>query len=295
MIEKVDELWHRPVAVGVIALIAVSRQPALPVRGKQAKSFPALCLPRIRHLASFEHDMLDRPLAKTAAHRQAGVSGAEHDGIDDTSGSHVAGSSVHLDAYVRRVRYDVKYSRALLRLGDQSLDLVGSSVGIDLVLYLDAVKSVSHIPVDAEDTLYVHGAFDRGRDGAQLDSAVLCNSRNAGCQATRQADQDVFDRGRSIIFGSKYFGVIGLEGEFRSMFLLRTKPKKAAYGRLAVGPADPLAGRTPFELGSFGRNGKRIARVEQRLNVDTVVDLFLKRKHIRAPGLDEMTCTFDDR
>jgi hypothetical protein len=54
-----------------------------------------------------------------------------------------------------------------------------------LVFYLDAIKTISHILVDTKDALYVHGSFDRCRDGTQLNSAVLCDSRDACRQSTR--------------------------------------------------------------------------------------------------------------
>ena len=179
--------------------------------------------------------------------------------------------SVYLDADAGRVRNNIENSRAFLRLGDQSPDLVGSSVGIDLVLYGDTLKSISHILVHTKDTLHVHRAFDRSHDGAQLNSAVLCDGRDAGCQATRQPDEDVLDGGRAFIFGCKDLRVIGIEGELRSMFLLPTKPKKVPDGRVTVGAVDPLAGGTPLELGSFGCIRKCLARFEQRLHVDPVV------------------------
>ena len=203
------------------------------------------------------------------------MAGTNYDRVDSTNpmSSHSAGRSVYLDAYACRVGDDIEYGRAFLRLGDQRFDLGGSSVGIDLVFDLNAVKSISHVLVDTKDTLQVHRAFDRRCDRAQLNSAVLCDSRDAGRQATRQTDEDVFDGGRAFIFGSENLRVIGVKGELRSMFLLPTKPKKVSDGRVTVGAVDPLAGRTPLELGSFGRIGKCFARVEQRLNVDPVVHL----------------------
>src|ERR687897_3529867 len=102
------------------------------------------------------------------------MSATDYDRIDGTNRilSHIVARSVYLDAYVSRVGDDIEYSRAFLRLGDQSPDLVGSCVRIDLVFYLDAIESISHILVDTKDTLQVHRAFDRGCDGAQLNSAV---------------------------------------------------------------------------------------------------------------------------
>ena len=70
------------------------------------------------------------------------MAGTDYDRIDGTNPilSHIAGRSVYLDAYACRVRDDIEYGRAFLRLGDQRFDLVGSSVRIDLVSYLNAVK-----------------------------------------------------------------------------------------------------------------------------------------------------------
>ena len=216
------------------------------------------------------------------------MAGTDYDRIDRTILSHIAGRSVYLDAYACRVRDDIEYGRAFLRLGDQRFDLVGSSVRIDLVFYLNTVKSISHVLVDTKDALHVHGAFDRCHNRMQLNSAILCDSRNARRQATRQTDEDVLDGSRAFIFGSKDLRMVGIKGELRSMFLLPTKSKKVSNGRVTVGTVDPLAGRTPLELGGFGRIGKCFARVKQRLNVHPVVHLPLGYRNVRAPGLGKM-------
>ena len=218
------------------------------------------------------------------------MAGTDYDRVDGTNPilSHIAERSVYLDAYACRVRDDIEYGRALLRLSDQRFDLVGSSVRIDLVFDFNTVKSISHVLVDTKDALHVHGAFDRCRNGTQLNSAILCDSRNTRRQATRQTDEDVLDGSRAFIFGSKDLRMVSIKGELRSMFLLPTKLKKVSNGGVTVGTIDPLAGRTPLELGSFGRIGKRLARVKQRLNVHPVVHLSLGYRHVCPPGLDKV-------
>src|SRR5437764_1352230 len=81
--------------------------------------------------------------------------------------------SVHLDGDIGRVGDDIEDRRALLRLGDEGLDLILGSVGVDLVFDFDAVEAVAHIGIDAEDALEVHAPFDGCFDGAQLNPAVL--------------------------------------------------------------------------------------------------------------------------
>ncbi len=83
--DELDDFRHRPVAVGIVALVAEARQPALPVRGQQPQRIPALGAPGVRDLAALQDHMVDRALGEAAAHGQAGVPGADDDGGDGTN------------------------------------------------------------------------------------------------------------------------------------------------------------------------------------------------------------------
>src|SRR3954454_5017237 len=50
--------------------------------------------------------------------------------------------SADADGHVRRVGDDVEHRRALLRLGDERLDLAGGGVGVDLEVDVDATEAV---------------------------------------------------------------------------------------------------------------------------------------------------------
>ena len=66
------------------------------------------------NFASFQHHMIDGPLAQTTAHCQTGVPGADNDcgdvanGGRSQSGAAIArGDSIHYDRDIRRVGHDV--------------------------------------------------------------------------------------------------------------------------------------------------------------------------------------------
>ncbi len=77
-----DGLGHVPVAVGIVALIAVTGQAALPIRRQKAERVPALGLPGVGDFAALEHDMIDGALGQAPAHRQARMAGADYDRRD---------------------------------------------------------------------------------------------------------------------------------------------------------------------------------------------------------------------
>src|SRR5690606_19718042 len=81
--EAFHERGHLPdghVAVGVRAVVAEARQAALPVGGEQAEGVPALAAPGVRHLAAFQHHVVDGPLGEEVARGEARVTGAYDDG-----------------------------------------------------------------------------------------------------------------------------------------------------------------------------------------------------------------------
>src|SRR5690606_670628 len=95
---------------------------------------------------------------------------------------------VDLDGHVRRVRDDVVYRGALLRLSNQCLDLFLRRVGVDVERDLDVLVAVAHVAIDAEDALDVHLALEPHLDAAELDAAVLRDRRNAGREAAREPE-----------------------------------------------------------------------------------------------------------
>ena len=74
-----DHLGHRHEAVGIVAVVTIAGQPALPVRRQQPQRVPAFAAPGVGDLAAFEHHVIDRALAEAAARRQPGVAGADDD------------------------------------------------------------------------------------------------------------------------------------------------------------------------------------------------------------------------
>ena len=75
--DEVDDLGQRPVAVGIVALVAESRQPALPVGRQQPQRIPALGAPAMGDLAALQHHVIDRALREATAHGEAGVPGTD--------------------------------------------------------------------------------------------------------------------------------------------------------------------------------------------------------------------------
>ena len=78
-LDERDDLGHRHEPVRVIAVVGQSGQPALPVGRQQPQRVPTLRLPRVRDVAAFQHDVVDRPCGQVPAHRQTGVAGADDD------------------------------------------------------------------------------------------------------------------------------------------------------------------------------------------------------------------------
>ena len=75
----------------------------------------------------------------------------------------------------------------------------------------------------------------------------------------------------AAILGGEDLRVVGLERRLGLVRLLLAEAEEALDVRLAVGAVLPLAGRPPRELRRLGRALQRLARVEQRLDVDSVV------------------------
>ena len=191
--------------------------------------------------------------------------------------------SLHGDGHVRRIRDDVVDGRALLRLGDQRLDVLPTRVGIDIVGDLDPLEAVADLVIDSEDALDIHVAFERRRHRLQLDIAILRDRRDSGGQAAREADQDIFDRRGSQILGREALGVIGIERKRLLAPLLLAEAVEALHGRMAMGAVLPLTGGTPLELSSNGCVGERFACTDQCFHVDSVVYRLCRFRHRTAP------------
>jgi hypothetical protein len=66
--------------------------------------------------------------------------------------------------------------------------------------------------------------------------------------------------------------MVGLEGELGLVLLLGTEPVEPFNARAAVGAVDPLARRSPLELSPRRLLRERLAGIEQRLGIHTVVN-----------------------
>src|SRR5690606_10126629 len=152
---------------------------------------------------------------------------------------------------------------------------------VDVERDLDVLVAVAHVAIDAEDALDVHLALEPRLDAAELDAAVLRDRRNAGREAAREPDEHELDRRRAEILGRKHFRVIRLERELGLVLVLLAEAVEALHGRAAVGTVAPLASGTPGEHRGFGRLLQRLARGQQRLYVDSVIDHC--RSHVPSP------------
>ena len=145
----------------------------------------------------------------------------------------------------------------------------------NLTFMQDSWKSIfellANVAVDAKDALDVHIALDGRLDRAKLDVAVLRDRCDPGRQATGQSHQDEFDGRSAFILRRKHLGMIGIEGErgFAPLFL--AEAIKAFHRRMAVRAIFPFACGTPLELCRLGRLGQRLARCDQRIDVDAVI------------------------
>ena len=138
--------------------------------------------------------------------------------------------------------------------------------------HLDVVEAVADVAVDAEDPADVVVALDRRLDRAQLDPAVLRDRRDAGGQAARQAHEEVLDRRDPVVLGGEDLGVIGVEHGLGLVALLLAEAEVVLDRRLAVHAVLPRGRRPPRELRRLRAPREGFARVEQRLDVDSVVD-----------------------
>ena len=81
VVEVGHDLPGRHEAVGVGTGVGPARQPAHPVRAEQPERVPALGPPALGDAAALEHDVVDAALGEAAAHGQAGLAGADDEGV----------------------------------------------------------------------------------------------------------------------------------------------------------------------------------------------------------------------
>ena len=143
----------------------------------------------------------------------------------------------------------------------------------DVEVDADAVEAVAHVVVDAEDALEVHVGLEGGLDRAKLDAAALGDRGDAGREAAREAREDDLHRGRRRCPRTRRPADDPPRPESLATGLLGAEPVEVADHGAAVGAIDPLAAGAPLELRGLGRMLERLARAEQRLDVDAVVDL----------------------
>src|SRR5713101_2400813 len=177
-----------------------------------------------------------------------------------------------LDAHGRRVGDDVVHGRALLRLRDDRLNLVGRRVGVDLVDHLDSAEAIADIRVHAEDALYIHVALERRRDLVQLDLPVLCDCGHACRQAARETHEHVLDRRGAVVRRCEDLRMIGVEHELGAVVLLVAEAEEALDDRPAVRAVLPFTGRPPLEFCGRRVLSECLAGAEQGVDIDTVVD-----------------------
>src|SRR5262249_23612532 len=139
------------------------------------------------------------------------------------------------------------------------------------------------VAVYAEDAAKVHLAFELRLDGTQLDPAMLGDGRHARSQAACKACQHELDRSCTPIFRGENLRMVGLECKGSLVALLLSQTVKAQDAGAAVRAPNPLAGRPPGELRGLGRLPQSLARLQQCLGVDTVVDV--RRCHGMSPPI----------
>ena len=106
---------------------------------------------------------------------------------------------------------DVEDRRALLRLGDDALDLLAGGVGVDVVADLDAAEAVAHVGIDAEDAGQVHA-----RRASVAVTERSCTPRfwatdgDAGGQAAGEPGEHDLHRRHAVVLGGEDLGVVGV-------------------------------------------------------------------------------------
>jgi len=113
---------------------------------------------------------------------------------------------------------------------------------------------------------------------------MLCNGGDAGRQTASERNEDVFDWRRTVIFRSEDLGMIRIKAETRPMLLFLAETIERFDYRMAMGPVLPRRSCAPLKLCRIGRISQRCTRVDQCLNVDTVVHLRFGNRHRLSPS-----------
>ena len=109
----------------------------------------------------------------------------------------------------------------------------------------------------------------------------------AAMPAVRQLaepDQHELHRRRPVILGREDLGMVRVERVRRAVALLGAETEEALDGALAVRAVLPLGAGPPRELRALGRLGERVARIEQCLDIDAVVDRRFLCRHRSSGG-----------
>ena len=77
-----DQLARAQVAIGIGSGVAPGRQPGHPVRGEQVQGIPPLATPALGYPTPIEDDMITCGVGEQPAHGQAGMPGANHEGVN---------------------------------------------------------------------------------------------------------------------------------------------------------------------------------------------------------------------
>ena len=92
--EVVDELAGGHEAVRIRPGVPPARQPAQPVRREETEAVPAGGPPAFADAPPVQDHMPDVAIGQTAAHREAGVAGADHDRVGGRHGRQLVETSI---------------------------------------------------------------------------------------------------------------------------------------------------------------------------------------------------------
>src|SRR5581483_5502916 len=145
-------------------------------------------------------------------------------------------------------------------------------VGVDVEVDLDPAEAVADVGIGAEHAEHAHVAGERGGDRPELDAPPLGDGGHPGREAAGEADEDDLRRGRAVVLGGEAEWVVDVVVEGRLVNLLLAQSPEPFHRGAAVGAVDPGARGAPLELSGLGTVGQRLPGVEQRLEVDPVVD-----------------------
>ena len=122
-LDVVDDRVLEHEAVGIVTVVGVARQPALPIRGHEAERVPALRAPRRRDAVALEHDVVDAAPGQLPARGKAGLAAADDDDavmpLEPTWRRESAWRADGAHAVDRDDRVPAQRRGCVLELGDQ--------------------------------------------------------------------------------------------------------------------------------------------------------------------------------